>query len=56
MPGGLSFPQACLILEMLHATRRTVVGFDLVEVSPREGDEWDANVGARMLYKLCALA
>lgn len=56
VPGGLSFPQACLILEMLRNTKRTVVGFDLVEVSPREGDEWDANVGARMLYKLCGLA
>jgi hypothetical protein len=25
-------------------------------VAPRgEDDEWDANVGARMLYKLCGL-
>jgi len=35
-----------------------VIGFDLCEVSPaREGD-WDANVGARTLYKLigCTLA
>jgi agmatinase len=57
VPGGLSFAQACIILEMLKATKRTVVGFDLVEVSPRGGevDEWDANVGARMLYKLCGV-
>jgi agmatinase len=55
VPGGLSFAQACLILEALRSTKRTVVGFDLVEVSPREGDEWDANVGARMLYKLCGI-
>ncbi len=56
VPGGLSFAQACIILEALRDTKRTLVGFDLVEVSPREGDEWDANVGARLLYKLCALA
>jgi agmatinase len=56
VPGGLSFAQACIIIEMLRETKRTLVGFDLVEVSPREDDEWDANVGARLLYKLCALA
>jgi agmatinase len=33
-----------------------VVGFDLVEVCPGPDDEWDANVGARILYKLCGLA
>jgi hypothetical protein len=29
-----------------------------VEVAPsgRPGDEWDANVGARLLYRLCGLA
>jgi len=32
---------------------RRVVGFDLSEVAPAtDGSEWDANVGARMLYKL----
>jgi agmatinase len=32
---------------------RALVGFDLNEVAPGpEGDEWDANVGARLLYKL----
>ena len=31
---------------------RRIVGFDLNEVAPGPGDEWDANVGARLLYKL----
>jgi agmatinase len=32
---------------------RRIVGFDLVEVAPDpDGSEWDANVGARLLYKL----
>ena len=55
VPGGLSFRQAVYLLNRLVRSGRRVVGFDLCEVSPsgREGDEWDANVGARMLYKLC---
>jgi agmatinase len=56
VPGGLSFNQAVIILDLLKQSEKQVVGFDLVEVSPGpEGDEWDANVGARMLYKLCGL-
>ncbi|MGE3107457.1 MAG: agmatinase family protein [Phycisphaerales bacterium] len=61
VPGGLSFNQACMILECLVKSRHKIVGFDLVEVSPgsETGDlagSWDANVGARMLYKLCGVA
>ena len=32
---------------------RKVIGFDLCEVTPNLQNEWDANVGARVLYKLC---
>ncbi|MBM4107678.1 MAG: agmatinase [Phycisphaerae bacterium] len=58
VPGGLSFNQAALLLDALRASGKRVVGFDLVEVAPGPvGEpEWDANVGARVLYKLCALA
>jgi agmatinase len=56
VPGGLSFTQAAFILNALRESGRTVVGFDLVEVCPGPDDEWDANVGARILYKLCGLA
>jgi agmatinase len=57
VPGGLSFAQAVGVLRELASSGRTIVGFDLNEVAPNqtdESDEWDANVGARMLYKLCA--
>jgi len=54
VPGGLSFDEAAYLLEALAASGRTVIGFDLCEVAPgEEGDEWDANVGARVVYKLC---
>jgi agmatinase len=59
VPGGLAFPEMCHLLETLVASGRQVVGFDLCEVAPRAGDgEWNANVGARVLYKLvgCAVA
>jgi agmatinase len=60
VPGGLSFHQASTILELLWRSGRTVVGFDLVEVCPatmeQGGGEWDANVGARILYKMCGIA
>jgi agmatinase len=56
VPGGLSFFQVQLLLRRL-AAQRHIVSFDLNEVAPGpEGDEWDANVGARILYKLAGAA
>ena len=52
VPGGLSFDEASYMLEELASSGKEIIGFDLCEVSPGE-DEWDANVGARILYKLC---
>jgi agmatinase len=52
VPGGLSFHEAVAIVEAVVRSGRTIVGFDLNEVAPGPDDEWDANVGARMLYKL----
>ncbi len=56
VPGGLSFNQAAMLLFLLRESGKTVVGFDLVEVAPGPEGEWDANVGARVLYKLCGPA
>lgn len=55
VPGGLSFDQAVSIFSALHDAGKKIIGFDLNEVSePEEGmAEWDGNVGARLLYKLC---
>lgn len=55
VPGGLSFAEMAHVLAALVASGRRIVGFDLVEVAPGD-DEWDANVGARVLYKLCGAA
>jgi agmatinase len=58
VPGGLTFSEACLLLQAVAESGRRVIGFDLCEVCPPEGelDSWDANVGARILYKLCGAA
>jgi agmatinase len=53
VPGGLSFEEGVYLLEKLAESGRTVIGFDLCEVSPGKQSEWDANVGCRILYKLC---
>jgi agmatinase len=53
VPGGLTFPETCHLLEMLAKSGRRVIGFDLCEVAPSTGgDEWNGSVGARILYKL----
>ncbi|MEM8757875.1 MAG: agmatinase family protein [Planctomycetota bacterium] len=56
VPGGLSFREADALLGVIAESDRTVVGFDLVEVACDDGDEWDANVAARVLYKLAGCA
>ena len=53
--GGLEFSQAIYLLRSLVKSGRTIIGFDLNEVAPGE-DEWDANVGARLLFKLAVFA
>lgn len=54
VPGGLSFEEATYLLTRVAASGRRIIGFDLVEVSPGK-DEWDANVGARLLWHLCGV-
>ena len=58
VPGGLSVDQIFYLFESIVRSGRVIVSFDLNEVStgglsPDEADDWDGNVGARVLYKLC---
>lgn len=55
VPGGLDLHEVVAILREVVRSGRKLIGFDLNEVAPNPGDaedEWDGNVGARMLYKL----
>lgn len=62
VPGGLDFGQAMTLVRVLATSGRRIVGFDLVEVAPPPGEaqtpaqQWDGNVGARILYRLCGAA
>lgn len=53
--GGLSLNEAFFIFAAVAESGRKIIGFDLNEVSSgdQENSEWDGNVGARVLYKLC---
>lgn len=54
VPGGLSFQEAAALIAAVVKSGRQIVGFDLTEVapSPDHSNEWDGNVGARLLYKM----
>jgi len=59
VPGGISFDEIIYILKILAESGKRIIGLDLVEVAPpadcaNENLEncWDANVGARLLYKM----
>lgn len=52
VPGGLEFEELMHLLNVLKASGKEIIGFDLCEVAPGE-DGWDGNVGARVLYQLC---
>lgn len=53
VPGGLEFREIDYLLHMLSTSNKKIIGFDLCEVSPNGESDWDSNVGARILYKLC---
>ena len=53
VPGGLSFHQVSMLLRAVVESGCRIVGVYVSEVTPGPaGDEWDGNVGARVLYKL----
>ena len=54
--GGFSIEEMVYLFEKVIASGKKIIGFDLCEVAPGESGEWDGNVGARVLYKLCLLA
>lgn len=54
--GGFTDAQVVYLFEKIITSGKKIIGFDLCEVAPGENGEWDGNVGARILYKLCLLA
>jgi agmatinase len=54
VPGGFSFQEAVYLLNAVEKSGRKIVGFDVCEVGGFP-HQWDGNVGARIVYKLCTL-
>ena len=52
--GGFEVDEVFYLFKKATASGRKIIGFDLNEVGVSH-DEWDENVGARVLYKLCNL-
>lgn len=52
--GGFEAEQVFYIIKKIIHSGRKFIGFDLDEIGVGETD-WDANVGARVLWKLCNL-
>ena len=51
VPGGFEFEQVVYLIQQLVEAKKQIIAFDINEVAPGK-DEWDANVGARLLYKV----
>lgn len=52
--GGFDFEQIYYLLKKVIQSGRQLIGFDLSEIGIDE-QEWDANVGSHILWKLCNL-
>jgi agmatinase len=54
VPGGFEAEEVYYIFRKVVESGRQIVGFDLSEVGISDTD-WNSNVGARVLFKLCNL-
>lgn len=54
VPGGFESEEIIYLLKKIKESGRELIGFDLVEIGVGETD-WDSNVGARLLWRLCNL-
>ncbi len=53
VPGGLDYDQVHYLINKVISSGREIIGFDLCEVAPSKNNDWNENVGARVLWDLC---
>lgn len=53
--GGFEAEQVLFLIEQVVKSGKRIIAFDINEVAPGEEDEWDANVAARLLYRIANL-
>ena len=54
VPGGFETEEVFYLFRKVIESGRKLIGFDLCEVGISDTD-WNSNVGARVLFKLCNL-
>ncbi len=55
--GGFETEQVLFLIEKIVSCGKKIIAFDINEVSPgTDGNEWDANVAARLLFRIANLA
>jgi agmatinase len=56
--GGFEAEQVLFLIEQVVKSGRRIAAFDINEISPSEdnSNDWDANVGARLLYRIANMA
>jgi agmatinase len=54
VPGGFETEEVYYLFRKVMESGRKIIGFDLCEVGVSDTD-WNSNVGARVLFKLCNL-
>lgn len=54
VPGGFTYNEAVFLVHYLHKKGHQLIGFDLVEISPKDEDllGLDEIIGSRLLYEL----
>lgn len=53
--GGFEAEEVMYLFERLAESGKQIIGMDLNEVAPGPHNDWDANVGARVLYRMANL-
>ncbi len=54
--GGFEVEEVLYLLEKMVLSGKKIIGFDLNEVAPAKNNDWDANVAARLLYRIINIA
>ncbi|MDN5214137.1 agmatinase family protein [Fulvivirgaceae bacterium BMA12] len=55
VPGGFEFDETIYLIDTLVKSGKKIIGFDVCEVAPGKNNQWDGNVGARILYNIANL-
>lgn len=55
VPGGFEAEEVFFLIKKIVESGRRILGFDLCEVGINSDNDWNANVGARVLLKMCNL-